>query len=151
MWAFRWLCYISLRIVKDLSIRKQPSLNTKSHLWNASIRAWWITLRYLENCIFLSVFVSFWVFFIAFDHWNACPTNVDDIILKLMKWQVGQRPRIIAMQILSSNVCLLKAKLTFEWPLTADAESTPSYSSDLHFSVLQNRPNRGALLCSKKI
>ena len=30
-----------------------------------------------------------------------------------------------------------------------DAKSTPSYSSDLHFSVLQNRPDRGALICSK--
>ena len=26
----------------------------------------------------------------------------------------------------------------------ADAESTTSYSSDLHFSVFQNRPYRGA-------
>ena len=30
-----------------------------------------------------------------------------------------------------------------------DAESTPSCSLDLHFSVFQNRPDRGALICSK--
>ena len=28
----------------------------------------------------------------------------------------------------------------------ADAKSTPFYSSDLHFSVFQNRPDRGALV-----
>ena len=31
----------------------------------------------------------------------------------------------------------------------ADAKSTPTYSSDLHFSVFQYRPDRGALMCSK--
>ena len=31
----------------------------------------------------------------------------------------------------------------------ADAKSTPSYSSDLHFSVFQNRPDRGVLIFSK--
>ena len=30
---------------------------------------------------------------------------------------------------------------------TADAKSTPSYSSDLHFSVLKYRPDRGMLIC----
>ena len=30
-----------------------------------------------------------------------------------------------------------------------DAKSTTSYSSDLHFSVFPNRPNRGALICLK--
>ena len=33
--------------------------------------------------------------------------------------------------------------------LWVDAKSTTSYSSDLHFSVFQNRPHRGALICSK--
>ena len=33
--------------------------------------------------------------------------------------------------------------------LVADAKSTPCYSSDLHFSVFQNRPYRGALIYSK--
>ena len=32
----------------------------------------------------------------------------------------------------------------------ADAKSTPSYSSDLHLSVLHYRPDRGALTCSVK-
>ena len=31
----------------------------------------------------------------------------------------------------------------------ADAKSTPSYSSDLHFSGFQYRPDRGALICYK--
>ena len=31
----------------------------------------------------------------------------------------------------------------------ADAKSTTSYSLDLHFSVIKNRPDRGALICSK--
>ena len=30
-----------------------------------------------------------------------------------------------------------------------DAKSTPSYSSDLHFSGLHYRPERGTLICSK--
>ena len=30
-----------------------------------------------------------------------------------------------------------------------DAKMNPSYSSDLHFSVLYYRPNRGTLICSK--
>ena len=30
-----------------------------------------------------------------------------------------------------------------------DVKSTPSYSSDFLLSVFQNRPNRGALICSK--
>ena len=34
-------------------------------------------------------------------------------------------------------------------PQAADAISTPFYSSDLHFLVFQNRPDRGALICSK--
>ena len=33
--------------------------------------------------------------------------------------------------------------------LMADAKSTLCYSLDLHFSVFQNRPNRGALICLK--
>ena len=33
----------------------------------------------------------------------------------------------------------------------ADAKGNPSYSSDLHFSVFQNRPDRGALICSKYV
>ena len=32
----------------------------------------------------------------------------------------------------------------------ADAKSSPSYSSDLNFSVFQNRPDRGALMCKCK-
>ena len=31
----------------------------------------------------------------------------------------------------------------------ADAKSTLSYSSNIHFSVFQNRPDRGALICWK--
>ena len=33
----------------------------------------------------------------------------------------------------------------------ADAKSTPSYSSDLHFSVFQNRPDRGLLIMFEKM
>ena len=33
--------------------------------------------------------------------------------------------------------------------ILADAKSTPSYYSDLHFSIFQNRPHRGVLICSK--
>ena len=33
--------------------------------------------------------------------------------------------------------------------LVADAKSTPCHSSDLHFSVFQNRPYRAALIYSK--
>ena len=35
------------------------------------------------------------------------------------------------------------------WVFMADTKSTLSYSSNLHFSVFQNRPNRGALMCWK--
>ena len=31
----------------------------------------------------------------------------------------------------------------------ADAKRTRSHSSDIHFLVFQNRPNRGALVCLK--
>ena len=33
----------------------------------------------------------------------------------------------------------------------ADSKSTTSYSSGLHFSVIQDRSEKGTLICSKKL
>ena len=51
-------------------------------------------------------------------------------------------------------ITLTHFKRKLDWTSTiqarlADAKSTPSYSSDLHLSVLKNRPDRGQLICLK--
>ena len=55
----------------------------------------------------------------------------------------------------SSCHLVTRQSLLTEWSskslVTGDAKSTPSYSLDLHLSVIKNRPDRGQLICSKYV
>ena len=102
------------------------------------IKHTWTQIKYFNSCYFFIFSVP--------QVWNLHKTgliftlNRGNVIVQLSGRKKSNNPSLFST--------------TFKFFQTTHApwrmlKAPPCYSSDVHLSVFQNRPNRGALLCSK--